>query len=385
LFSKLGFGHETNPVKSKIVDYYTEFNYEWVNEKIIIPVAIEGTTYRFILDTGATTLISSELSLKINAVLKSSTLITDASNKEMRLNSTEIPNISIGGIEFKNTSALINKDDSNIVFNCFKIDGLIGSNVFQNSIVQILPKEKRIIITNNRKRLDLSKKNASKILLDNSGKPYVLIKINGNTQAKGYVLLDTGMKGFFDLSNNNFKIYQKKNIFNVSHESSGSIGGGLFGAADKTGYYKIVVPEIYINSVSFKNVTTETTNGKSSRVGTELLKFGSIAIDFINKKFYFDSLEKSNDLTEETLGFTPTLINNKLVVGLVWNKSLQSLMNAGDEILEINGIDFVNYDPCDLVAKKNIFSESKQFIMKLKDEAGNISTVTLEKATIKKH
>jgi hypothetical protein len=42
-------------------NYYTEINYEDVNGKIIIPVCIEGETYRFLFDTGAPNLISKAL------------------------------------------------------------------------------------------------------------------------------------------------------------------------------------------------------------------------------------------------------------------------------------------------------------------------------------
>ena len=58
------------------------------------------------------------------------------------------------------------------------------------------------------------------------------------------------------------------------------------------------------------------------------------------------------------LGFTPTLNNNKLIVGFVWEETLKSKITFGDEILEVNGIDFNTIDICDFITKESIFKES---------------------------
>ena len=134
-----------------------------------------------------------------------------------------------------------------------------------------------------------------------------------------------------------------------------------------------------LGPVKFKNINIETTNGKSSRIGTEILKYGSITIDFVNKKFYFNATKDVINLSETVLGFTPTLLNNKLVIGLIWDKDLKDIINVGDQITEINGIDFTDYFMCDLITQENIFTTSDKFEIKLMNERKEIKTITTKK------
>ena len=379
LISNINFGQVVSTINSK-EEFYTELSYEWVNEKIIVPVVINNTTYRFILDTGAPTLISSKLSKDFSSAHVKTIAVSDASNKKSTLDLITVPEITLGGVAFKNTPALINKDDSNLLFRCFNIDGLIGSNLLRNSIVQILPEQQKIILTNIKKRLKLSKKNATKLaLIGEQSTPSIQIKIKGNRKANEHLILDTGMKGFYALSNRNLSIFQKDNIFNITNESSGSVGTGLFGAEEKTKYYRLTIPELSINKARFQNITVETTNGSNSRIGSEILKYGAITIDFINKKFYFNPTNLVNNLSEKSLGFTPTMIDDKLVVGLVWDDALKKQMYFGDQLLEVNGIDMVNYNYCDLVAQESIFSKSDQLALKLKNSDDAIKELIVKK------
>lgn len=368
-------------MQNSVEDFYTELTYEWVNEKIIIPVVIGNRTYRFILDTGAITLISKELSDSMEVLERKKLEVSDANGNKSSLNQILIPKIKIGNASFDNTISIINKDDSNLLFSCFKIDGLIGSNLFKNSILQILPKVKKIRITNIKNRINLSQKNSINIELSNQGLPYILLKLSGNKKAKGYALLDTGMKGFFDLSNDNFTIYQKRNLFDVNSSSFGFKGGGLFGIEEYTKYQRMVLPEMSISSVKFENINIETTNGKSSRIGTEILKYGNLTIDFINKKLYFNSEKDRINLSEKVLGFTPTLLDGKLIIGLIWDQGLKDKINVGDQIIDINGIDFTDYFMCDMIIQENIFTTSDKFEIKLKNKKGEIKTITTEKTT----
>lgn len=358
---------------------YTELTYKWINEKIIIPVKINNKDYRFILDTGAVTLVSKELSEVLNISKEKSIEVNDASGKIMTLDQIVIPKIKIGSTSFNNTTALINQDDSNLLFSCFKIDGLIGSNLFKSSILQILPDIKKIKITSNSSRLNLQESKSAKMELSNQGLPYLLVELKGNKKAKGYVLIDTGMKGFFDLSNDNLKTYQKRNIFDIHSTSTGFKGGGLFGIENETEYHRMELPKMIINSTEFKNINIETTHSKSSRIGTEILNYGSLTIDYINKNIYFDSEKKSYDLSKALLGFTPTLVDGKLILGLIWDENLKNKINVGDQIISINGTDFTNYSMCNLITKENIFKTAKSFKIKLKDNDGKIIELVINK------
>ena len=361
-------------------NYYTEIAYEYVNDKIIIPVVIENKTYRFLLDTGAPNIISGGLREIIKTKRKTSINVGDANGKKQMLDLVELPLLKIGGVSFKNTPTLVNKNAPNIVFDCFEIDGFIGSNMLRNSILQILPKQKIIKLTNSKRKLELNKKHASKLtLIGNQGKPFIWIHIDGEKNAKEHVLIDTGMKGFYDLSNRNFDIFKTKNVISESTEGQGSMGTGLFGSEEKSSYQRLVVPQVTINNFLFKNANVETTNSKNSRIGTELLNHGNMTIDFKNKRFYYEPFYEATDLQEKQYGFNPTLIDNKLAVGIVWDEELKKDMSYGDQIIEINGVDYTDTNLCHLINRPSIFKSQNTLSLVLLKASGEKKTIVLEK------
>ena len=379
----ISFGQEFNTGTTQ-KDFYTEFSYEWINQKVIIPVEIEGHTYRFLLDTGAPNIISSSLSKKITTQLQQRMEISDANNKKDSMDIVTIPLMKIGGVSYSNIPSLINKEESNFIFECFNIDGFIGSNLLRNSIVQILPKEQIIKLTDDKSKLSLDRKNSSKIeFLDKQSTPYIWIKLKAIGEVNEQVFMDTGMHGFYALSNKNLKSFQENELFKSNTATMGVMGSGIFGSEDANTYYRLLVPKIEINKAVFTEVTVETTNADNSRIGAEILKHGKVTIDYIHKRFYFEPFEASVSLKKKSYGFNPTLIDDKLVIGLIWDNDLQNKMHFGDQILMVNGIDFTNYNTCDLVTQESIFKDAEELEMTIMDENVVKKTLTVKKTYFK--
>ena len=113
--------------------------------------------------------------------------------------------------------------------------------------------------------------------------------------------------------------------------------------------------------------------------GSKLLDYGNVTIDFRHKDFYFEPFEKLVDLDQKLLGFSPTIINNKACVGIVWDDDLSENMSYGDEIISVNGIDFSQIDICELLLKKSIFKENDSFEVILKNNENQTKTINLKK------
>jgi hypothetical protein len=191
--------------------------------------------------------------------------------------------------------------------------------------------------------------------------------------------LDTGMDGFYDLCLKHYNLFIKEGALTMHSQGIGSVGIGLFGNANTGNQYRLKIPEINFSGATFKNVIAETTDDTNSRIGSELLDYGNVTIDFKHKNFYFEPFEKSVDLDEKLLGFSPTIIDNKVCVGIVWDDNLNEDMSYGDEIISVNGIDFSQMDICELLLKKSIFREEVSFEVILKNSEGEIKTLNLTK------
>jgi predicted aspartyl protease len=181
-FSSFSFAQnlDLNKGKTQEQNYYSEIKFEYINGKIIIPILINDKTYRFLLDTGAPNLITKKLVdiLKLKSLQEIK--VSDANDNKSLMNLVELPNLTIGNVVFENSVALSSNDENNLVFDCFNLDGFIGSNIFRNSILQIDTRNKTLIITNDEKKLKLNKKNSIELsLIGNQNSPYIWIKLKG--------------------------------------------------------------------------------------------------------------------------------------------------------------------------------------------------------------
>lgn len=367
-----------NQGNAKNPNYYSEIPFEYVNGKIIIPVQINNKTYKFLLDTGAPNCISKNLTINLNPKILNEIKVSDANDNKSVLNVVELPDLFIGNIAFENSLALSYNEEKNLVFDCFNIDGFIGSNLLRNSIIQINIKNKTLTITNEKSKLKFNNKNGTKLtLIGAQSSPYIWIKIKGKSSGKEQVLLDTGMKGFYDISTRNYNLFKKENIFQVIAIGNGSQRIGLFGNSTIKEQVKVLLPEMKISNSSFLNISTISTNDNNSRIGIDLFENGIGTIDFKNKKFYFDEYEINKDLSEKPLGFSPAIINEKLSIGIVWDEKLKEKIYVGDEIVEINGKNYENYLLCDFINKISIFKGIQVTEIKVRNKNGEIKIINL--------
>ena len=111
-----------------------------------------------------------------------------------------------------------------------------------------------------------------------------------------------------------------------------------------------------------------------------------MTIDYVNEHFYFNpnSETKEFNFNKPLLGFSRTLLNNKSVVGYVWNESLKNKLHYGDEIIEINGTNISNLSPCEFLMTKTYPKGLKPFNMKFKSSHGVPFSLKIKFDSLKK-
>ena len=361
-------------------NYFEEINFEFVKQKIIIPVVIQGKTYKFLLDTGAPNIISKEIYELTNSKTINKIPIRDVSGKKEYLEVVLLKNLKLGNTTFKNTACLVHDIKANPIFKCFGVDGFIGSNMLRKSILQIDLKKQQLIITNSKKNLNLNKKNASKIKLrDPQSSPYLEIKLIGKANGNEKVLLDTGMDGLYDIALGNYEVFKPHQIFTEIGESKGASSLGLFGDAPVNNHFRLHLEKMRINNFEIDNLVTNTTNDGNSKIGAELLQYGLYTIDYKNKKFYFNAKERIINVEKPLLGFSKTLKDSQVIIGFVWDKTLKSKLNYGDEIIEINGINIDSLEMCDLIIKEWDSNQETSVQIKVKSKEGVLTELTIKK------
>ncbi|MXN91056.1 hypothetical protein GR160_07420 [Flavobacterium sp. Sd200] len=349
--------------------YFTTIPYKEVKSKVIVECFINNKPYKFIVDTGAATTITPALYKELNPEIINRVPVSDQSGKIDSLQIVSLQNFKLGDVTFNGIPAMVIKGEQ-MVFDCFKVDGLIGSNMLRNSAVQFNSQTHMLTITDLPKQLDLKNKFSQKMVTDPvQSNPFITIKIiNGKTTGTDQLLFDSGMDSFYDLSYKGFKeVFATISLLKFEAQAIGSYSLGMHGLSEEEESYRLLAPQIEINDYAFNNVTTVTTHGNSSRIGANLFKYGIVTVDYINKKFYFEPFKKeATDLAEKSWPFIPTAKDGKVVVGLVWDKAWAGKINQDDIIVSFDGKTYENTDVCEVMTS-NHKSQNNKATLVLKD------------------
>jgi hypothetical protein len=356
--------------------------YSEIKGLLIVPVTIKGKMYNFIFDTGASMVISDKLykELKPCSILRIN--MGDASGNRKKTKGILLPKIHLQEITFRNTPGVVLHED-NKWFECLGIDGIIGSNMLRKSVIQFDEQNKQIIITDNIKKLFLQTNESQEVKPSFwQSNPYINITLQKKENSAVYnVLFDTGDNGFFTLSLNELN----GSVVDTIAESEGSFASGAHGFYKKQYHLLLRIPEFVVSGLILTNVIITTTQSKNSRIGNKLLQYGKTTLDYKKKRFYFESYEniKTDELSEMPRAVGLTVQNNKMVVGIIWDKQLESQINFGDEILSINGIDLQSLDFCELFMLEIPYSDEQ--IFELRDiNTGEIKQVEIKRLQLKK-
>lgn len=375
LFSQnVNFGNGSIPEKK----YFEEITYELVNGKIIIPVVINGKNYRFILDTGAPNVISKEILAQLNSKQLDSINISDANNLIKEVQVTEIPSLKIGNLNFENQVALVYDFENHNLLSCYKIDGFIGSNLFKNSSIKISQKNQKMYITDNVKNLKPQKKPIKMKLIGSQKAPYVEFNFVGKNKEKAsdMVLIDTGMEGDYDMSNRAFKIFEEYKIFETIAKTTGVHSTGLFGVGEPKEQRLLRVEKAILNSVLISNLIIETTDDNNSRIGLEFLNHGDLILDFNKKNAYFE-LNDSVIFENKVPKYNATIIENKYVIGMVWDENLAKKISFGDEIISVDFKKISEMSFCDILNIREALKAKPNYLLEVKNKENEIITVEI--------
>lgn len=359
-------------------NYYTEIEYQDIRWTPIIKVTINGKEYRFALDTGAPNTITKALFDVIKPKILSKIPIHDSNDNVDSLNVVNLSEITVGGVVFNDIPTVVPKDM--FFFDCLKIDGFIGSNMFRNSIVQFSPKNRKIILTDQLEKLNLNQNQSTDLFLTQmQSNPVVNVKLIGKGSGTIPTLFDTGFAGFFDIALTHFGYAEQAEIFNVLGKSIGRTNMGLYGVGDKTKQYRLRVPDLSINGAVFKNVNVNTTAGDDSTIGARLLNFGVVTVDYKNRKFYFEPFEPTVDLLEGMFPINYMPKDNKVFIEMVWDEQLKEKISVDDQVLAIDDVDYTNISMCDFLLKTDLYEGKNQAILTLKTPGGTVKKVTINK------
>lgn len=384
ILSNVSFAQK-NPfgeVKVSSKKYYEEISFTTVVDKIIIPVEIKGKTYRFFVDTGAPNAISPQVfeELNLEEIQKPEKPflipISDANNLTDSLRLVNLPPLKIGNTSFENTKGMLIDFENNYMMKCLKIDGIIGSNLFVNSVVKFSMKNKKIYITESVKNLNSKTKGTKLSLINAQSMPFIKVNFLGKEDKKAneILLVDSGASGFYDVSKRAFEILNPNDFYGTVSQAEGLGGLGMYENTKSEIQNLVTIPSFMINRMSFENVQAVTTNDRNSRIGIQVLDYGDMILDFKKKKFYYESFS-DKVIFDENRKIEISILEGNLIVGLVWDEKLKQIMSYGNKILRIDDLEFKDF--CDFIAIKEYLLNKKSYEIEFLNNKNEKVIVTL--------
>lgn len=360
-------------------NYCDTIPFEYVRNKIIILVKVNGLDKRFIFDTGAVLAISEELQASMNYRKMGSVVVDDINKKSTVSKIVNVIELQIGSLTFEDIPSIITDLKNTYPINCLKCEGIIGSNVFGNSVVSIDLGKKILILTDKPANLDLQNAFSTPLTINKIGKPYLKINIGKGLVFDG--LFDSGADKFISISNEQYDKSIKTGAALLLNEGFGITSLGINGIAAAEKKNRVLIKQVNFGDAVISNVITIESGKSKNAIGIQLAEYGNITIDYVDKQFYFVPKEIFQTYkNQKTLGLKEVPEKNFYSIGIVWtNTQAEKIgLKNGYQILKINNQDFTKRtaeNDCEFALAD--FFNSPKINFTYKDDEGKIITVDL--------
>lgn len=306
--------------------------YEEVYGLMLVPIVIEGKTYRFVFDTGAgSTVISAELAKLTSFKQKGAVSVKDAQHVSNKLPVGYLKSISLGELNYSKVGVIVNDFSQNAQFKCLGIDGILGMNVIQLNNWKIDYNQATLISYDLNFKPVFTESTQEFPFVSNNGIPFISLYVNGT---KDKFMIDTGKNSEITSVSSKLKISGKSN------QSVGYASFGMFGETpmDTTNYYQVN----FSDSLGFNLTDVSVSQDKDSKgnIGNGFLKrnFASVFFDFRNRKMYC-SAPTHNATIYTSFGVSVMIVADGLVIGskdLGFSNDVDQIA-VNDQVLEVNG------------------------------------------------
>lgn len=316
--------------------------YEYIMEKIIIPVRVNGKQVKYLVDTGGRT----------------GTMWEDASAMGVQGNGT-IVNVSDLNGEKQSHQKGILKDvylSPNFKLNSLEtmilpemgffkdlgIAGMLGADAFANCVLTFDHRNKIMIINYPYRPMGL--KISDGVAIESNMMHHIFLDVKYVVSTRK-VMFDTGAHGFLLISQEDFDDFKETGDCVQTAEAYGINGIGMAGLAAPVKFQKGYVKELTFLGKKFLNVGCITNPISSTILGVDILKYGKVVADYLRGVFYFfpytdDVVEMEG--TPQTWNVSILPANERFEITAIW-EGMKDKVSMGDQVVNINGVDLEEF------------------------------------------
>lgn len=316
------------------ISFKKEISFKDDDGRIVIPVDIQGSSYDFLFDSGAITVIDESLAEKIEYKKIAKKSVIDQADFRKSLRYIELEEVAVSQVKFYNIGAVISDLSVLNEHACMNVHGIIGANVMRNAIWKIDYKQKKIIFSDNINAFsDLFNFDTIPFSVDRQGTPKLTLRLEDNVDQQ--VIFDTGSNQLLTLPyKNNLQLFAKSKKLKGYGIRYTALGTSL-----DTSFY-INSPSIFLE----KHLITSTLISMRNRlsygiIGCSFLKEYIAVIDWKYQYMYLKKYTHPERYKISFYGFKPSFENGKIIVSYIYEDvyGRANGLALGDHIIAING------------------------------------------------
>lgn len=344
--------------------------YEFVHDKIIIPVTVNGVTVKYIIDTGGQTGTMREVAVDMGATSTGGARSVSDVNSLGQTFETGIlrdvelsPNYKLARLE-----TLV--FPVNGFFRDLGVAGILGGDAFAGTVVTFDARNKIMVINYPYRPLGLKITEGVEMYPGQAHHSVVDVDFGGVTKR---VLFDTGASGFLLLASGDYAEL-KDRVENEKVAEAfgvGSIGIGGLNLDKPIEIDKVAIGEMNFLGKKFTAVGSITIKMGMSILGVDMLRYGRVIIDYARNRFYFfpydDEVQDMGGAPRTwEIGILP--VKGHFEVTTVWD-SARDRLALGDRVVNINGQDLsgVKQSQLEIDALLNAIEGDRAYVVILKD------------------
>lgn len=315
--------------------------YEYIHDKIIIPVVVNGIKVKYIVDTGGQTGTMWEYAQKMGAKATGATTnISDLNGVGQNFQMATVENVELGP-NYKLTELKTMVLGTVGFFEDLGVAGILGGDAFAQSVITFDSRKQIMVINYPYRPEGLKVTDGVEMFTGNTHHAIVNMDFGG---VEKQVLFDTGAQGFLTIPENDFQDLQQRGACEQVATAYGVSGVGLAGMTTPDNIYKGNILEMTFLGKKFSNIGCVTSIGNTTIIGVDLLKYGKVVLDYMRKRFYFfpfdDTVQDMGGAPKTwNVGILPA--NERFEVTTVW-ESMKGEVSFGDQVVDINGTSLAN-------------------------------------------
>ncbi|WP_185965589.1 aspartyl protease family protein [Flavobacterium zepuense] len=349
-----------------------------VNNLIFTTVQIDGTSYNFLFDTGAVTILSSRLREKLHLKEAMRNTLIDGSAQEQTETFYTLNKLKLGTVNFSNIGAAsMNLAKMSEQF-CTPIDGIIGANLMRSSYWKIDYKNNVLIFSD--KKIKPTGKTYELPFEENfSGTPLIKLFF-GNYNFE--TIFDTGNNQSFNFPDSlYFKSSASKN--KILRKGSGNTEFTLYGNRSIVNHASIL-DSVTIGKRLFQKQVVRISPSPLPLLGNKfLMQFDEVILDW-KKHLIHLPFEYNQEEPLKTLGFDPLFIDGKVVVSFIWEGSVAQIkgLELGDTITAIDGQSLIAITAEQWCTLRDAVKEKSALAFKVLKKDGSVALYELSRYTL---